>query len=46
VSAVGDGELAREHGDLLAGLVVVIQRDVERMLDRDQAGERKLVGHR
>jgi hypothetical protein len=44
--AIRVGELAREHRDPLAGLVVVIKRHLERMLDGDQAGEQNLVGHR
>ena len=46
VPAVGIGELAREHRDPLSGLVSVVERDLERMLDRHQAGQPHLVGHR
>ena len=44
--AIRVGELAREHRDPFAGLVVVIERDLERMLDNDQAGKQNLIGHR
>ena len=42
--SVGVGELAGEHGDPLAGRVAVVERDVERVLDRDQSGQEHLVG--
>jgi len=39
------GELAGKHGDALTVGVPVIERDLERVLGRDQAGKQHLVGH-
>jgi hypothetical protein len=40
------GQLAREHRDALAGGLTVVERDLERMLDGGDSGQRDLSVHR
>jgi hypothetical protein len=45
VAAVGIGDLAGEHDDALAVGAVVVQRDLELVLDEDEAAGGDRVGH-
>jgi len=44
-AAVGVSEFTGEHVDAFPSRVMVIQRNLERMLDRDQPGQQHFVRH-